>query len=194
MKTLISILSLTLLCSILSAQPSGGPYGPIRQTYKPPSNAVKIYYVAVDGKEAQSGETLAQPTTIEAAISKVRTGDVIVMRGGTYRTGNLILNQGITIQPHADEQPVVKGTFVADTWQNLGNGLWTTQWSRLFPTKPADWWRRNREGKKTPLHRFNNDMLFVDGRLLQSAGWEGEVDENSYYIDYDKPPGRNHRV
>lgn len=185
MKTLISILSLTLLCSILSAQPSGGPYGPIRQTYKPPSNAVKIYYVAVDGKEAHSGETLAQPTTIEGAIGKVRTGDVIILRGGIYRTGNLVLNQGVTIQPHADEQPVLKGTFVADAWQNLGNGLWTTKWSRLFPTKPADWWRRHREGKKTPLHRFNNDMVFVDGRFLQSAGWEGEVDENSYYIDYE---------
>ena len=39
---------------------------------------------------------------------------------------------------------------------------------------------------RTPLHRFNNDMVFVDGRMLQSAGWEGEVDEDSYYIDYDK--------
>ena len=28
----------------------------------------------------------------------------------------------------------------------------------------------------TPLHRFNNDMVFVDGELLQSAGWEGELD------------------
>jgi parallel beta-helix repeat protein len=28
-------------------------------------------------------------------------------------------------------------------------------------------------------------MVFVDGRFLQSAGWEGEVDSNSYYIDYD---------
>lgn len=185
MKTLISTLSLTLLCSILSAQPSGGPYGPIRQTYKVPSNAGKVYYVAVDGKETQSGETLAQPTTIEAAITKVRTGDVIVLRGGTYRTGNLVLNQGVTIQPHAAEQPVLKGTQVATEWQDLGNGLWTTHWTKLFPTKPADWWRRHREGKKTPLHRFNNDMVFVDGRFLQSAGWEGEVDENSYHIDYE---------
>src|SRR3972149_6697991 len=106
------------------------------------------------------------------------------MRGATYRTGNLRLNQGITIQPYADEQPVLKGTLVATEWENLRNGLWTTKWSRLFPSKPQAWWRRNREGKKTPLHRFNNDMAFVDGSFLQSAGWEGEVDENSFYIDY----------
>jgi hypothetical protein len=169
----------------VTAQPSGGPYGPIRQTYGLPAEAGKIYYVAVDGQAEQSGETLAKPTTLEAALERVRTGDAIVMRGGTYRTGNLLLNQGITIQPYTDEQPVLKGTLTATKWENLGNGLWTTKWSRLFPSKPADWWRRAREGKSTPLYRFNNDMVFVDGRFLQAVGWEGEVDENSYYIDYD---------
>lgn len=173
------------LCSIVAAQPSGGPYGPIRQTYKLPTGPGKIHYVAPDGQAEQTGESLDKPTTLEAAVERVRTGDAIVMRGGTYRIGNLILNQGITVQPYADEQPVLKGTYVAEKWENLGNGLWTTKWSRLFPSRPADWWRRNREGKKTPLHRFNNDMVFADGKFLQSAGWEGEVDENSFYIDYE---------
>jgi len=168
-----------------NAQPSGGPYGPIRQRYESPKTTDKIYYVAPDGKKESSGESLAQPTSIESAIERARTGDAIVLRGGIYRTGNLALNQEITIQPYVDEQPVFKGTYVAEKWENLGNGLWTTKWSRLFPSRPADWWRRNREGKKTPLHRFNNDMVFVDGKFLQSAGWEGEVDENSFHIDYE---------
>ncbi|MBI5474119.1 MAG: right-handed parallel beta-helix repeat-containing protein [Ignavibacteriae bacterium] len=167
------------------SQPSGGPYGPMRQTYELPKGAVKIYYVAVEGKSEAAGVALSTPTTLEAAIERVKTGDAIVMRGGEYRTGNLVFNQGITIQPYKDEKPVLKGTLVAESWTNLGNGLWTTKWSKLFPTKPADWWRRNREGKTTPLHRFNNDMVFIDGKFLQSAGWEGEVDENSFYIDYD---------
>jgi hypothetical protein len=38
---------------------------------------------------------------------------------------------------------------------------------------------------RTPLHRFNNDMVFVDGELLKSAGWEGELDAKSFYVDYD---------
>ncbi len=168
-----------------TAQPSGGPYGPIMQRYELPSGANKIYYVAADGKIEASGETLADPTSLEAAIERVRTGDAIVMRGGTYRTGNLLLNQGVTIQPYEDEQPVLKGTYVASEWQNLGNGLWVTKWSHLFPSKPDPWWQRDREGKKTPLYLFNNDMVFVDGRFLQAVGWEGEVDENTYYIDYD---------
>jgi hypothetical protein len=168
-----------------TAQPSGGPYGPLQMKYELPKTAGKIFYVAPDGKADETGETLDAPTTIESAIEKVKTGDAIILRGGTYRTGNLLLNQGITIQPYADELPVMKGTFVADKWENLGNGLWKTKWSKLFPTKPADWWQRNREGKKTPQHKFNNDMVFVNGKFLQSAGWEGEVDENSYCIDYE---------
>ncbi len=174
-----------LASGLVSAQPSGGPYGPSRQTYELPSGATRITYVAVDGKPGQSGETLSVPTTLEAAIERVRTGDAIVMRGGTYRAGNLVLNQGITIQPYADERVVLKGTLVATEWKDLGNGLWTTPWTHLFPSKPDTWWRRDREGKTTPLYRFNNDMVFVDGRFLQAVGWEGEVDENTYYIDYD---------
>jgi parallel beta-helix repeat protein len=169
----------------VAAQPSGGPYGPIYQRYDLPKVTGKIYYVTPDGDSLRSGETLSNPTTIETAIQRVKTGDAIVMRGGIYRAGNLVFNQAITLQPYLDEHPILKGTFVAAKWDNLGNGLWTAKWSRFFPTKPADWWRRNREGKKTPLHRFNNDMVFIDGRFLQSVGWEGEVDENSYFIDYE---------
>ena len=94
-----------LLCIVLSslrvtAQPSGGPYGPIHQTYDLPAGMGKVYHVAPDGTPEESGALLTRPTTIETAFERVRTGDVIVMRGGTYRTGNLILNQRITSQPN----------------------------------------------------------------------------------------------
>lgn len=184
-RSLAILFLLSLIAGQSSAQPSGGPYGPIRQTYEVPKVSGTIYYVAVNGQAMQSGKSLSMPTTLEAAIERARTGDAIVMRGGTYRTGNLIVNQGITIQPYADEESVLKGTQIATQWENLGNGLWITKWSHLFPAKPMDWWQRKREGKQTPLYRFNNDMVFVDGKFLQSVGWEGEVDENSYYIDYD---------
>ena len=189
MKTREQLLSICLLCCLIAgpaaSQPSGGPYGPLRQTYQLPKVSGTIYYVAVDGKKDQTGETLASPTTLEAAIERVQTGDAIVMRGGTYRTGNLLLNQGVTIQPYADEQPVLKGTLVAKEWKNLGNGLWKIPWTRLFPAKPDSWWSRDRFGKETPLHIFNNDMVFVDWKFLMAVGREGEVTESTYYIDYD---------
>jgi hypothetical protein len=89
------------------------------------------------------------------------------------------------MQPYADEHPVLKGTQVAGKWEPLRNNLWRTSWQRLFPSKPADWWQRDREGMRTPLCRFNNDMVFVDGELLKTVGWEGEVDAHTYSIDYE---------
>jgi hypothetical protein len=169
----------------VTAQPSGGPYGPIWQTYDLPKKADKIYYVAPDGQAKESGENLAQPTSLAAAIERVKTGDAIVLRGGVYRTGDLKLNQGITMQPYAGENPVLKGTIIATQWEKQSNGLWKTSWLRLFPAKPASWWRPRGFGRATPLHLFNNDMVFVDGKLLQPVGAEKDVNENSYFIDYD---------
>lgn len=185
-------ISLVLLVTVhavasspLRAQPSGGPYGPVQQRYDLPESA-HTHYVAPDGKPEALGTSVDEPTTLESAIARVVTGDAIVLRGGTYRTGDLPLNQGITIQPYADERPVLKGTHVATEWEALQDDLWRTRWNTLFPMAPQDWWRREREAARTPLHKFNNDMVFVDGRQLQSAGWAGEVDENSFYVDYDK--------
>ena len=168
-----------------AAQPSGGPYGPVAKSYEVPV-AANVYYVAPAGDANAPGTALARPTTIESAIARVVTGDAIVMRGGTYRSGGLQLNQGITLQPYRDEVPVLKGTKLATEWEPLRGNVWRTRWTTLFPAGPLGWWRREREGMRTPLHRFNNDMVFVDGRPLRSAGWEGELDEDSFYVDYDK--------
>ena len=167
-----------------AAYPSGGPYGPVQQRYELPQ-AKRIYYVAPDGKEDAPGSSLEEPTTLESAIAKVVTGDAIVLRGGTYRTGGLRLNQGITMQPYGDERPIVKGTRVATEWKAQPNGLWRTSWDRFFPAKPADWWRRERQAKLTPLVLFNNDMVFIDGELLSAVGGEHEVTEKTYFIDYE---------
>ncbi|TWT17164.1 right-handed parallel beta-helix repeat-containing protein [Luteimonas wenzhouensis] len=180
--------TLFVLAAVLAvtaqAAPSGGPYGPIPQRYEVPQEG-RVYFVAPDGDPAAEGSSLQRPTTIESAIARVVTGDTIVLRGGTYRTGGLQLNQGITMQPYLDEVPVLKGTRVATQWEALRDNVWRTKWDRLFPARPLAWWRVEREGMRTPLHRFNNDMVFVDGRPLLSQGWPGELGEDGYYIDYD---------
>jgi len=168
----------------IQAQPSGGPYGPLSQTYELP-DANTIYYVAPDGKADVPGTDINQPSTLESVIPRVVTGDAVILRGGVYRTGELEFNQGITLQPYLDEKPVLKGTKIASEGIPVRGDVWRIPWNRLFPSKPLGWWRRDREGARTPLHRFNNDMVFIDGKPLLSAGWEGEVEEDSYFIDYE---------
>lgn len=181
----LGLSSLGFVVGVAFAAPSGGPYGPAVQRYELPAKAAHVYYVAPDAKNESTGATLADPTTLDAAIDRVVTGDVIILRGGEYRTGNLKLNQGVVLQPYADEKPVLKGTKVATDWTKQRNGLWRTPWATLFPARPADWWGRSSVGQTTPMHRFNNDMVFVDGKALQSAGWEGELNEGNFYIDYE---------
>ncbi|MDR3718693.1 MAG: right-handed parallel beta-helix repeat-containing protein [Bryobacteraceae bacterium] len=166
-----------------NAQPSGGPYGPVDRSYEVPA-AAHVYYVAPDGDANAPGTELTRPATLESAIDRAVTGDAVVLRGGVYRTGGLTVNQGITLQPYGAERPVLKGTQVAAKWEALGNNVWRTSWPRLFPASPQGWWQRNREGTRTPLHRFNCDLVFIDGEELVSKGWEGELDARSFYIDY----------
>jgi parallel beta-helix repeat protein len=177
------LLLFPLLCAAAYAQPSGGPYGPIDRTYKIPK-APHVYYVAPDGDSASPGTLLKAPTSIEAAVEKAVTGDAIVLRGGVYRTGSLTFNQKIVFQPYGSERPVLKGTEVATKWEAAGDHVWKTSWTKLFPAAPLVWWNRKKEEAKTPLHRFNNDMVFVDGAFLKSAGSVAELDPHSYYIDY----------
>ena len=169
----------------VNAQFYGGPYGPISKSYAQP-NAKTIYYVSPEGQPRADGLTLDNPTSLSSAISKVTSGDAIVLRGGTYRTGNLILNQGITLQPYKDEKPILKGTQVASTWEQKQDNVWVTNWKTLFPSKPMFWWRQERHIDKTPLHRFNNDMVFIDGEFLQSAGSIEELTPNTFFVDYEK--------
>lgn len=171
-------------CVLINAQPSGGPYGPVHKTYELPKVSGTIYYVSPDGNAGSTGNDISKPTTLEAAVKKGVTGDAIILRGGVYRTGTLVFNQGLTFQPYKDEQPLLKGTFVADKWEKTGEKIWKTKWERLFPANPEDWWQRNREEKFTPLHRFNDDMVFVNGRFLQSAANTGELNDNTFYVDY----------
>jgi hypothetical protein len=182
----IIIIVFLLLTNVLRAQPSGGPYGPIQQFYDIPAKAATIYYVSPDGNDTATGSSVDLPTTIESAIQRVKTGDAIILRGGVYRTGNLVFNQGITLQPYRDEQPVFKGTKIADEWERLRGRLWRIKSDTLFPLAPQSWWVKKNNLRSTPVYMFNNDMVFIDGKPLATKGYPAELDENSFCVDYDE--------
>lgn len=161
-------------------------YGPIDQSYELPDVKGMIFFVSPEGDPSSTGVDPNQPTTIETAFPKAVGGDAIILRGGLYRTGNLTFNQGITIQPYLDEKPVLNGTLVADNWTRVDDHLWVTHWEHLFPAGPESWWNRERNERFTPMHRFNNDGVFIDGDYLQSAGAIEEVNDSTYYVDYEE--------
>ena len=138
-----------------------------------------------DGNAQQPGEALDKPTTLASAIERAVTGDAIVMRGGIYRTGGLRLNQGITIQPYADEQPVVKGTQVADKWERLDNGLWKTSWSTLFPSKPPTGGSRIEKERKPPCTVLITIWFLSMANFCSPPAGRQKSKPNTYFIDYN---------
>ena len=183
---LIAFFMVFTSCIQQTEQLADVPYGTYGHEYELPDVPGIIYYVSPDGDSASDGRKLESPTTIGEAFKKVVTGDAIIMRGGIYRTGDITFNQGITIQPYLNEKPVMNGTLVADNWEKVSDNLWVTEWEYLFPGGPEEWWNRRSNERFTPLHRFNNDAVFIDGRFLQSAGNTEEVDEGTFYVDYNE--------
>ncbi len=186
-----AIMTLTVFACTSQVETYQGPernkdlYGPQAKVYELPEVKGKIYFVSPEGNPDIDGLSKETPTTIESAISRVVTGDAIVMRGGIYRTGNLQFNQGITIQPFRDEKPILNGTLVASNWSKTAEGAWVTKWDHLFPGAPESWWNKEHEEKFTPLHRFNNDGIFIDGKFQESVGTKKEVSEGTYFVDYE---------
>lgn len=91
-----------------SASPSPSP------SPTPPPTAGEVY-VAPNGTDSNAG-TLASPTTLTSALTKVTPGGVIYLRGGTYSFGSQITidrtNNGTAsavkqIVPYAAEKPIL---------------------------------------------------------------------------------------
>ena len=188
------------------AQPSGGPYGPIPQTYPLPDKAAHVYYVAPDGKAEAAGTTLAEPTTLEAAIERVVTGDAIVMRGGTYRTGGLRLNQGITLQPYARRAAGPQGDAGRDEVAGPAQQRVADVLDDAVPG-PAAWAGGSATARACGRRSTGSTTTWSSStaRCCSRPAGKGELDEHSYYIDYeagqvyigmdpDEPAGRDHRL
>ena len=82
------------------------------------------YYVATNGSDSNNGTNTGTPLlTISRAYSKARSGDVISLRGGTYREQvNLSNESGITLCAYGTEAPVISGLDILNlTWTKTTN-------------------------------------------------------------------------
>ncbi|KOT95964.1 MULTISPECIES: right-handed parallel beta-helix repeat-containing protein [Streptomyces] len=116
------VASLGLLAGTLAAVASG-------TTAQATTQAATTVYVAPSGTEDAAG-TLADPTTLASAISRVAAGGTIYLRGGTYAYGQTVtVPQGAngtasartTITPYASEKPVLN--FAAQSENSSNRGL-----------------------------------------------------------------------
>ncbi|MFW5872361.1 MAG: right-handed parallel beta-helix repeat-containing protein, partial [bacterium] len=102
----------------------------------------------------------------------------VVLRGGVYRVGDIILNNDIIIQPYQNEVPILKGSRIAQDWEKL-NDVWAKEWNHFFKRNAPGW---AYEG--TPDYLWNLDMVFIDSVMLKRVGSVDAIDEGSFFIDY----------
>lgn len=93
-------------------------------------------YLAPDGSDRNDGSADRPFATLGKAVSVVRPGQIIAMRGGTYRPSDSVVittsgdpDRRITLSNYRDERPIIDASRVpADEWTvtHLG-GYWTVQ-------------------------------------------------------------------
>jgi hypothetical protein len=111
MRTLALVLSVTLAVTLLAissgstlAAPDVGPRG---TSYADPANGI---YVSPTGNDATANGSINAPyRSINTALAAARSGDTIILRGGTYREGQnvRVRTPNITIKSRAGEWAII---------------------------------------------------------------------------------------
>jgi hypothetical protein len=89
-----------------------------------------VRYVATNGNDTTGNGTIGAPyATLSKTVSVASSGDSIVIRGGTYRQGNVFIpsNKTLRITAYPGEIPIFNGAQTATTG-------WTTEGSMQYRT------------------------------------------------------------
>ena len=133
----------------------------------PPTDGV--VFVSNDGSDTNPGSLLAPFRTIQHAIDNAEPGDVISIRGGTYRERLRIENLNgredapITFENYQNEDVVLTGAEPITTdWEPHDDNIW-----------------------KTNLN-FDVSQLYLDGQMLTAARWPNITKEWDRLDDSDR--------
>ena len=133
----------------------------------PPTDGV--LFVSNDGSDANPGSLLAPFRTIQNAIDNAKPGDVVSIRGGTYRERLRIQDLNgredarITFENYQNEEVVLTGAEpITTSWEQHDSNIW-----------------------KTSLN-FDISQLYLDGQMLTAARWPNITKEWDRFDDSDR--------
>lgn len=145
--------------------------------YAVPAGAI---LVAPDGR-AEAAGTRAAPRALREAIKSAPEGATIVLRGGVYRDGDLVIPRQMTLQAAPGEAPWIDGSDVVTGWAKDGAGAWRHNgWEIAFKPTISE---KNID-PKFPLAN-NRDMVWINGRYQTQVATRAEVGPSRFFVDYD---------
>ncbi len=144
-------------------------------------------FVAATGNDSSGNGTQTQPyKTLLKAIQLSIAGGTIVLREGTYRMGDVIVNKKLIIQPFPHEKVWIRGSLEADEWQTTSDGLWTKQWPYHIPlhSETVNCSSGCYIGLRDSLHIANHrENVFINEKPLKQVLNRNEVIPGTFWVD-----------
>jgi hypothetical protein len=170
-----------LACGVVASEPSNPCLGagpiPIRDTDYPIPK--RSWFVSSEGGDSALGEIRTPWKTLARAVASVAAGATIVLRGGTYREGEIEFGaKSLTIQAHPHEAVGIKGSLVVDGWEAVGRTWQSEGWTRRFP-RDAD------PEAIDPAHPLADwpDMVLLDEKPLRQDADESSIGPGAFFVD-----------
>ena len=192
----------------------------LKTNYAVPAGAL---FVSPTGSDANAGTQAAPFKTVNFAITKVKSGGTLVVRGGVYREGAAGYSTGgtkyviqptnITIQAYPGETPWLDGTEVVSTWTKASATDYKVAWStpdycagsfytRNFASQAATGPCSYSDAIGGNASLGDPQMVFVNGTELKEVASAAQLTADTFYYDWSareihlgsNPAGKNVEV
>ena len=150
-------------------------------------------YVAPGGSDGGDGSAARPYATLNKAVSRVRAGQTIALRGGTYRptqpitiTRNGTAAKRIVLSNYRDERPVIDASGIpADQWAiTQRTAYWTVQGLEVANSKSHAYVCR--ACRQNIFRRLSLHDNVRSGMMLRDAGTTGnQVLDNDFFDNHD---------
>ena len=116
------------------------------------------------------------------ALESAPDGATIVLRGGTYRTGDLVAPRRVNLQAAPGEKPLLTGSIVVANWTRDGD-IWRHEgWNSNFVPGGYEATVMDKIIDKNPM-AANGDMVFLDGHALFQVASRDLLEPGRFYLD-----------
>ena len=170
--------------------------------YAVPTGAL---FVSPTGSDANAGTQAAPFKTINVAISKVKSGGTLVVRGGVYREGaagyatggtNYVIRPtNITVQAYPGETPWMDGTVAVTSWTKVASDDYKVAWSTPSYCAGSYYTRNFASQTSTGPCSYSDaiggsaslgdpQMVFVNGAEIKEVASAAQLTSTTFYYDW----------